>query len=216
MNFILAGLIFGTLFFLGTSPIHVQIREFEPNSLLSRAGSGTQLIPIFDTIEQAESSGVLQRLSGVALNPTAGSIAERKGVQSGDILISVNQEKILRPDDVVRILGTGKASYSLQILRDKNMMNIDIIPLAGKIGVFVTPNVRLITYRYSLGKSLISGISEVYHQIGFSFRTFGAIIGTSFSHTATQAEKKEVKNGIGGPVAIGKVFVGMVQNGVDI
>lgn len=59
-------------------------------------------------------------------------------------------------------------------------------------------------------------MSEVYHQIGFSFRTFGAIIVTSFSDTATQAEKKEVKNGIGGPVAIGKVFVDMVRNGVDV
>jgi hypothetical protein len=88
-------------------------------------------------------------------------------------------------------------------------------PLAGKIGVFVTPHVQLIEYRYSLGKSLYHGMLEVYHQIGFSFRTFGGIIVTSFSHTATQAEKKEVKNGIGGPVAIGKVFVGMVGNGVN-
>ncbi len=39
---------------------------------------------------------------------------------------------------------------------------------------------------------------------------------TSFSHSATPAEKQEVKNGIGGPVAIGKVFVGMVSNGVDV
>ncbi len=43
---------------------------------------------------------------------------------------------------------------------------------------------------------------EVYHQIGFSFRTFGTIIVTSFSHSSTSAQKTEVKNGIGGPVAI--------------
>ncbi len=79
----------------------------------------------------------------------------------------------------------------------------------------MTPNVRLIEYKYPLPKSLLYGMREVYYQIGFSFRTFGAILVTSFSDTATQAEKKEVRNGIGGPVAIGKVFVGMVQNGVD-
>lgn len=61
MNFILAGLIFGALFFLGTSPIHVQIREFEPNSLLSRLSHGTQLIPIFDTVAQAEAAGILEK-----------------------------------------------------------------------------------------------------------------------------------------------------------
>ena len=76
MNFLLSGMIFGALFFLGTSPLHVQIRDFEPNSLLSRVGAGTQLIPIFDTIEQAEASGVLQKLPGVSLSPIAGSIAE--------------------------------------------------------------------------------------------------------------------------------------------
>ncbi len=77
MNFILAGAIFGMLFFLGTPPLHVQIRSFEPQSLLSRVGHGTQLIPIFDTIEQAESSGVLQQLPGVTLHPVSGGIAEK-------------------------------------------------------------------------------------------------------------------------------------------
>ena len=80
----------------------------------------------------------------------------------------------------------------------------------------MTPNIELITYKYSLPRSLAAGALEVYHQIGFSVRTFGAIIVTSFSDTATQAEKKEVKNGIGGPIAIGKVFVNMVGNGIDI
>jgi hypothetical protein len=103
----------------------------------------------------------------------------------------------------------------LTVLRKTNTLQISVAPLAGKIGIFVTPHIRLIEYRYSLGKSLFYGMSEVYHQIGFSFRTFGAIIVTSFSDTATQAEKKEVKNGIGGPVAIGKVFVNMVKNDVD-
>ncbi len=65
------------MFFLGTAPLHVQIREFEPHSLLSRVGSGTQLIPIFDTIQQAESSGILQKLSGVSLSPVTGSVAEK-------------------------------------------------------------------------------------------------------------------------------------------
>jgi membrane-associated protease RseP (regulator of RpoE activity) len=63
MNFILSGLIFAAMFFMGTSPLHVQIREFEPQSLLSRVGAGTQLIPIYDTLEQAESAGIIQKLS---------------------------------------------------------------------------------------------------------------------------------------------------------
>ncbi len=38
MNFILAGMIFAGLFFIGTTPLHIQIREFEPRALLSRVG----------------------------------------------------------------------------------------------------------------------------------------------------------------------------------
>ena len=38
---------------------------------------------------------------------------------------------------------------------------------------------------------------EVYHQIGFSFRTFGAIITTSFSNTASREQKQEATAGIG-------------------
>ncbi len=77
MNFLLSGLIFAAMFFMGTSPLHVQIREFQPDSLLSRVGSGTQLIPIFDTIEEAEESGIIQRLPGVSVDPVNGGIAER-------------------------------------------------------------------------------------------------------------------------------------------
>ena len=92
-----------------------------------------------------------------------------------------------------------------------------LTPLAGKIGVFVTPNIRTIEYKYDfLPEALYRGMLEVYHQIGFSFRTFGTIIVTSFSHTATQAEKKEATDGIGGPVAIGKIFVNLVGQGVEI
>jgi len=56
MNFILAGLLFGLLFYRGTEPLTVHIREFAPNSLLSHVGIGTDLIPIFGTLEEAEKS----------------------------------------------------------------------------------------------------------------------------------------------------------------
>ena len=116
----------------------------------------------------------------------------------------------------MRILKTGRIHYTISILRGTTPLQVTLAPLAGKIGVFVTPHIQLVEYRYSLVESLYRGILEVYHQIGFSFRTFGTIIVTSFSHTATKAEKKEATDGIGGPVAIGKVFVNLVGQGVEI
>lgn len=38
MNFLLAGVLFGVLFFHGTEPLTVHIRELAPNALLSRVG----------------------------------------------------------------------------------------------------------------------------------------------------------------------------------
>lgn len=75
MNFILAGCLFGVLFFQGTEPLTVHIRELAPHSLLSRVGSGTQLIPIFETVAEAEQAGVLKRAPGVVLDPLPDSIA---------------------------------------------------------------------------------------------------------------------------------------------
>ncbi|MCB9807005.1 hypothetical protein H6768_03910 [Candidatus Peribacteria bacterium] len=57
---------------------------------------------------------------------------------------------------------------------------------------------------------------EVYNQIGFSLRTFSAIIRTSFSDSSSREEKQEATAGIGGPVAIGRVFVGLADNGLEL
>jgi|GEM_PF-1059205 len=82
MNFLLAGFLFGILFFQGTQPLTVHIRELAPHALLSHVGKGTQLIPIFQTLEEAEKSGVLTRAPGVVLDPIPESLAEKSGIQS--------------------------------------------------------------------------------------------------------------------------------------
>jgi len=61
MNFFLAGCLFAILFYRGTEPLTVHIRELAPSALLSHVGTGTQLIPIFDTLQDAEKSGVITR-----------------------------------------------------------------------------------------------------------------------------------------------------------
>jgi hypothetical protein len=52
-------------------------------------------------------------------------------------------------------------------------------------------------YQYDIIRSFFYGMREVYNQIGFSFRTFGAIITTSFSDTASREQKQEATAGIG-------------------
>jgi membrane-associated protease RseP (regulator of RpoE activity) len=81
MNFLLAVILFGVLFFQGTQTLTVHIRDLAPNSLLSHVGEGTKLISIFQTLEEAEKSGILTRAPGVVLDPLPQSLAEKTGIQ---------------------------------------------------------------------------------------------------------------------------------------
>jgi regulator of sigma E protease len=215
MNFILAGLLFGLLFYRGTEPLTVHIREFAPNSLLSHVGTGTKLIPIFDTLAEAEKSGVITRAPGIVLDPLPGSIAEQSGLQRGDVLIAINNQSLTSTDEIQSRLSLP-APLLFRIVRAGQEMDISITPVEGKIGSYIAPHILLQNYKYTLLPSLFYGMKEVYHQIGFSFRTFGAIIRTSFSDTASREQKQEATAGIGGPVAIGRVFVGLADYGVQI
>ena len=216
MNFLLAGLLFGLLFLQWTEPLTVHIRELAPNALLSRVGEGTQLIPIFDTLEQAETSGVLSRAPGVALDPLPNSLAAQAGIQRGDILLALNGITLSTPEDIGKILSETSWKLEFAILRGDETKTIFITPENGKIGAYIAPNITLTRFQYSPLRALTHGIGEVYHQIGFSLRTFGAIISTSFSPDSSREQKEEAVAGVGGPVAIGRVFVGLADYGVQI
>ncbi len=216
MNFLLAGFLFGVLFFQWTEPLTVHIRELAPNALLSRVGQGTGLIPIFDTLEQAETAGVLSRAPWVALDPLPNSLAAGAGIKRGDILLSINGRALSAPEDIGQILAESRWPIALDILRWAEKIQISLTPKDGKIGAYIAPNITLSRYQYGVFDSLWHGMVEVYRQIGFSLRTFGAIISTSFSSDSSREQKEEAVAGVGGPVAIGRVFVGLADYGVQI
>lgn len=216
MNFLLAGFLFGVLFFQWTEPLTVHIRELAPNALLSRVGQGTSLIPIFDTLEQAETAGVLSRAPWVALDPLPNSLAAGAGIQRGDILLSMSGITLSTPEDIGKILAESRWPIVLDILRWAEKIQISLTPKDGKIGAYIAPNITLSRYQYGVFGSLLHGMVEVYRQIGFSLRTFGAIISTSFSSDSSREQKEEAVAGVGGPVAIGRVFVGLADYGVQI
>ena len=216
MNFLLSALLFASLFFYGTEPLTLHIREMMPNALLSHVGSGTQLIPIFDTLEDAEKAGVIRHLPGIILDPLPDSIALKSGVQSGDIALDIDWVPMLRPKDFSHIISATTWSHTLRVMRDNREISITVVPEKGKIGAYVAPNIIPTRYQYWLFSSLLHGCREVVMQISFSFHTFRAIIHTSFSDTASRAEKQEATAGIGGPVAIGRVFIGLADHGVSL
>jgi len=46
----------------------------------------------------------LRRLPGVSIAPIADSIAQKAGVLPGDVIVSIDGQAVVRPDDVLRIL----------------------------------------------------------------------------------------------------------------
>ncbi len=213
MNFLLAGLLFSTLFFIWTQPLTVHVRELAPHSLLSKVGSGTQLIPIFNTVQDAKNAGVLRAEPGLVLDPVADAPAFEAGIKSGDVLLSIDGVEVQTLEDLTSRLWTNVLTF--QISRAGELQDISVTPEEGKIGAYIAPHVTLEKYDYGILDSLEHGFLEVYRQIGFSLRTFGAIIRTTFSDTASEEEKEEATSGIGWPVAIGRVFVGMADYGIE-
>lgn len=63
-------------------------------------GTGTQLIPIFDTIEDAQKAKVLTLAPGVILDPLPDSIAARAGLERGDIVLSINGNVLTNPSEI--------------------------------------------------------------------------------------------------------------------
>lgn len=119
-------------------------------------------------------------------------------MQSGDVVTSVDGNVLVQPEDVSTIIAKDpNTSHIFHIERAGDALDITITPQDGKIGAYVVPNISAVRYQYPFFTALGYGMQEVYQQIGFSLRSFRAIITTSFSDTATDEEKKEASQGIG-------------------
>lgn len=102
------------------------------------------------------------------------------------------------PGDISSLLTSSQSpTHTFRVEREGEILQIILRPQNGKMGAYVLPNISPIYYQYPFWTSLGYGMVEVYQQIGFSLRTFGAILTTSFSDTATKEEKKEATDGIG-------------------
>lgn len=89
MNFLLAIVILFGFFLVGTEPI-------APNFLVEK-DYNSLLLP---SPKKAIDTGYLV-YSGIELSPLTGSVAEKSGIISGDIVVSVNGMKITHPQELI-------------------------------------------------------------------------------------------------------------------
>jgi regulator of sigma E protease len=216
MNFLLAGLILSFLFWRGTESLHVHIREEMPASLFSQIKTGTELIPIYDTWEQARADGVVTLGTGVQIMPLPGSPAEKAWIHAGDMLRTLNGIAVTDFAHLRSIVAESATPLTAEITRATGESTLLVTPQDGKIGVFVRPNFSLTRYQYDFFPSLWHGFTELWSQIRLSFDMFGAMLSRLISRETTEAQKQEIVHSVGWPVAIGKVFVGIVDNNPEI
>lgn len=156
------------------------------------------MIPIFDTIKQAEKAGVIDYSPGVLIaDVLPGSPASVAELRRGDIVLSLDGRDLMRSEDLIKIISSEPNNHRVHILRNGVSLDVDVLPKNGKIGTHILPRIKPVRYQYGITQSLYHGTREVYDQIGFTLRTFGTIFRIVFSHTATQKEKQEATAGIG-------------------
>lgn len=105
------------------------------------------------------------------INVDENDVAFKAGIKEGDVLISVNDEKINDINTVIRrIANNYEKSIKMTVLRDGSLLDINVIPRVayengakiGKIGIkiFVKEPTNLKTVNYGFGKALSSSIEK--------------------------------------------------------
>ncbi|MDD2487372.1 MAG: M50 family metallopeptidase [Candidatus Gracilibacteria bacterium] len=205
MNFLLASMIFSTLFYIGTEPLAINTKF--------QTTTKTKFIP---DIETAIKSGILN-IDGISLDPIKGSIAEKSGLKSGDILLQINDKKIQTPEEMVNLVKYSPGSLIFKIKRNNNELTFNITPVGGKVGSYVGYNIKNLNkdfkYKYSLKESIREGFIETYNESKLTVELLGNLF-IKIVKPNNVYERQEAVNSLGGPIAVGNLFVTLVDEKV--
>jgi len=208
MNFLLAFIVFSTLFMIGVEPLGI-------NSKIQTT-TETKLIPSFD---EAIRIGLV-KVDGIMLSPMSGSIAEKWGMRENDILISINDKTIQKPDDMITIVRQSQMPVNFIVRGTGGIIrNITITPENGKIGSYVGYNVTEIRkdfrYKYGFIESIKEGAIETYKQSLMTLELLGKLVQKIISPKVPM-ERTEAMQSLGGPIAIWNLFVNLLDAKVAI
>jgi len=202
MNFLFAILIFSGLFMVGVEPLAVNTK-FE-------TVAQTKLIPSFD---EAVKSWFI-KTDGLLLSPLTGSIAQTSGILDNDVLLRIDGVTITKPDMMISRVKSADKALIFEIKRGDAIKTVSILPQDGKIGSYVGYNVTDINkdfrYKYGFFESIGEGIEETYAQSRMTLELLGTLVSKIVTpHTAT--DRDEAVKSLGGPIAVGNLFVGLVD-----
>ncbi len=204
MNFLLATVIFFWFFITGASPLG-------PNMLLD-TNYWSYLLPSF---EESLRIGYIQ-YDGISLTALSGSVAERSGILPGDMLESLDGEK-MKDIEVFRARITEWKTRTLIVSGTGGMRTIVVTPEWGKIGTYLGYKNLTIKKDYlrefGFFESLGKGLHETYALSRMTLDVLGSTLRKLVS-PVTPTERKEAQEMLSGPIGIGSTFVDVVDFGI--
>lgn len=201
MNWILACAIFFGLFLYGVKPLTVLPIDI--------GQTHSYFLPSF---EEAMQSGFVTH-SGVTLTPLTGSLAERSGIQAGDIVTSVNGQEIKNIDQFIDIVSHAETA-NIELMRNGAPNTVSIAPENGKIGSYLGyENLSLdqnFTKKAGVAEAATLSVKETYYSSVMTFKLVKKTLGSLF-FAKTSEERKEAQDQLSGPIGAGNAFVTMVD-----
>lgn len=203
MNIILAWAIFTGLFMSGVRPL-------APIPL----DIGTTNSYFLPSYKEALESGFIKN-SWVVLYPLTGSIAENSWLQSGDVVLSVNNLPIISSEDLISEISKNE-KFSLEIMRNDEKKILEITPEDGKIGTAINQRFAInqdFERKMWFVDASIAGAQEAYFSSILTFKlvknTFAKLLFPKDS-----AEREEATQNLSGPIGAGNAVVNMVTHSV--
>ncbi len=137
------------------------------------------------------------------LNPTINGVlpespAEKAGLDSGDVFISINNKNIYTTSEAITIISSNKnTDLSFEILRGADTLNLVVNPgEEGKVGIYISDvySGDVDFENYGLSESLVKSVSNIGGYTALTFKMLGNVIQGDVAFESS----------FGGPVKIAK------------
>lgn len=200
MNFVLAFFIFFFLFLIWVKPIWINDKIKTDLEL--------KLIP---NLEQALSSGFLQKNDWVILSPVAWSLAEKSGILKWDIVLEINSEKINSSEKFLEILKENKGKEiflkkDCSQAKEKNENCIENISIkldeTWKIWSYISENIifnKDFEYKFWPINSAKFAFIETKNQVLLTFQALWNLAKKIFN-PETKQERQEAIDSMSWPI----------------
>ena len=185
MNFLVAWLLFTGIFYVGTKPFQVV-----PENAF-KSNSQSYLMPTLSFLQsQWLTSGNILEIPVKIDEVESWSIASNMHLQSWDIILSINQEKVSIINVSMLLKKSIGQKITLSYQRDKNILNWTATCGSDDCILGITflnaGDLEVKVIKFSLGKAMLAGLQEIGAESKLTLSTLGTLGSNLFSFNKTK------------------------------